>query len=55
MAMRTDLFKAVNQLNNNAESKALMNAFQIVNNAREMRLAFVLTIQARSHWVFFNT
>lgn len=41
MAMRTDLFKAVNQLNNNAESKALMNAFQIVNNAREMRLAFV--------------
>ena len=41
VAMRTDLFKAVNQLNNNAESKALMNAFQMVNNAREMRLAFV--------------
>ena len=41
VAMRADLFKAVNQLNNNAESKALMNAFQMVNNAREMRLAFV--------------
>jgi len=41
VAMRTDLFKAVNQLDNNAESKALMNAFQMVNNAREMRLAFV--------------
>ena len=41
VAMRTDLFKAVNQLNNNAESKALMSAFQMVNNAREMRLAFV--------------
>ena len=41
VAMRMDLFKAVNQLNNNAESKALMNAFQMVNNAREMRLAFV--------------
>ncbi len=41
VAMRADLFKAVNQLNNNAESKALMNAFQMINNAREMRLAFV--------------
>lgn len=41
VAMRADLFKAVNQLNNNAESEALMNAFQMVNNAREMRLAFV--------------
>jgi Protein of unknown function (DUF4239) len=41
VAMRNDLFKAVNHLNNNAESKTLMNAFQMVNNAREMRLAFV--------------
>jgi hypothetical protein len=39
-AMRADLFKAVNQLNNNAESKVLMNAFQIVNNARSIRLAY---------------
>lgn len=41
VAMRAELFRAANQLNNNAESKALMSAFQMVNNAREMRLAFV--------------
>jgi hypothetical protein len=40
IAMRSDLFKAANQLNNNAESKALMNVFQTVNNARSMRLAY---------------
>jgi hypothetical protein len=40
IAMRADVFKAVNQLNNNAESKVLMNAFQIVNNARSIRLAY---------------
>lgn len=41
VVMRADLFRAANQLNNNAQSKVLMNAFQMVNNAREMRLAFV--------------
>ena len=41
VAMRAELFRVANQLNNNAESKALMSAFQLVNNAREMRLAFV--------------
>jgi hypothetical protein len=40
IAMRSDLFKAANQLNNNAESKVLMNAFQTVNNARSIRLAY---------------
>ena len=39
IAMRADLFKAANELNNNAESKVLMNAFQTVNNARSIRLA----------------
>ena len=40
IAMRSDLFKAANQLNNNAEAKVLMNAFQTVNNARSIRLAY---------------
>ena len=40
IVMRSDLFKAANQLNNNAESKVLMNAFQTVNNARSIRLAY---------------
>ena len=39
IAMRSDVFKAANELNNNAESKVLMNAFQTVNNARSIRLA----------------
>jgi hypothetical protein len=39
IAMRSDVFKAANELNNNAESKVLMNAFQAVNNARSIRLA----------------
>ena len=39
--MRSDLFKAANQLNNNVESKVLMNAFQAVDNARGIRLAYV--------------
>ena len=39
VVMRSDLFKAANQLNNNAEAKVLMNAFQTVNNARSIRLA----------------
>ena len=39
ITMRSDVFKAANQLNNNAESKVLMNAFQTVNNARSIRLA----------------
>jgi hypothetical protein len=40
IAMRSDVFKAANELNNNAESKVLMNAFQTVNNARSIRLAY---------------
>jgi hypothetical protein len=40
IAMRSDVFKAANELNNNAESKVLMNAFQTVNNARGIRLAY---------------
>ena len=40
IVMRSDLFKAANQLNNNAESKVLINAFETVNNARSIRLAY---------------
>ncbi len=39
--MRSDFFKAANQLNNNAESKILIHAFQTVDDARNMRLAYV--------------
>ena len=41
IAMRSDFFKAANQLNNNAESKILIHAFQTVDDARGMRLAYV--------------
>jgi len=41
IAMRSDFFKAANQLNNNAESKILIHAFQTVDNARGTRLAYV--------------
>ena len=41
IAMRSDFFKAANQLNNNAESKILIHAFQTVDDARNMRLAYV--------------
>ena len=41
IAMRSDFFKAANQLNNNAESKILIHAFQTVDNARGIRLAYV--------------
>ncbi len=40
IAMRAATFKAVNTLPNRAESKALLNAFNSVNSAREMRLAY---------------
>lgn len=39
--LRSNVFQAVNLLNNNAESKALMNAIQIVNDGRKARLSFV--------------
>ncbi len=38
--LRTDIFKAVNIASDKAESKALLNAFYTVNNARESRLAY---------------
>lgn len=38
--MRTEIFKAVNALSNDAESKALLNAYYTINNAREARLAY---------------
>lgn len=40
-ALRSNVFQAVNSLDNNAESKALMNAIQIVNDGRKARLSFV--------------
>lgn len=39
--LRSQVFFAVDSLNNTAESRALFNAFQNVNSARETRLAFV--------------
>lgn len=39
--LRQATFKAVDSLGNNAESKALMNAMQLVSNGRMTRLAFV--------------
>jgi hypothetical protein len=40
-ALRSNVFQAVDSLNNNAESKALMNAIQTVNDGRKARLSFV--------------
>jgi hypothetical protein len=40
-ALRSATFKAVDSLNNNAESKALMTAIQAVNDGRKARLSFV--------------
>lgn len=39
--LRSQVFLAVNALENTAESRALFNAFQTANSARETRLAFV--------------
>ena len=39
--LRSSTFQAVNSLNNNAESKALMHAVEIVNDSRKARLSFV--------------
>jgi hypothetical protein len=39
--LRQATFKAVDSLGNNAESKALMNAMQLVSSGRMTRLAFV--------------
>lgn len=40
IALRATTFKAANMLPDKAESKALLNAFNLVNSAREMRLAY---------------
>lgn len=40
IAMRADIFKAANLLSDKAESKALLNTFYTINNARETRLAY---------------
>jgi hypothetical protein len=40
-ALRSATFKAVDSLDNNAESKALMTAMQTVNDGRKARLSFV--------------
>lgn len=40
-ALRSATFRAVDSLNNNAESKALMTAMQTVNDGRKARLSFV--------------
>jgi hypothetical protein len=40
-ALRSSTFQAINLLNNNAESKALMHAVEIVNDSRKARLSFV--------------
>lgn len=37
---RTEIFKASNMISDKAESKALLNAFFSINNARETRLAY---------------
>ncbi|QWE10200.1 DUF4239 domain-containing protein [Polynucleobacter sp. es-EL-1] len=39
--LRSQVFSAVDSLQNTAESRALFNAFQTINTARETRLAFV--------------
>lgn len=39
--LRSQVFEAVDSLKNSAESRALFNAFQTINTARETRLAFV--------------
>lgn len=39
--LRSSTFQAINSLNNNAESKALMHAVEIVNDSRKARLSFV--------------
>jgi len=39
--LRSSTFQAINLLNNNAESKALMHAIEIVNDSRKARLSFV--------------
>jgi hypothetical protein len=39
--LRSATFQAINSLNNNAESKALMHAIEIVNDSRKARLSFV--------------
>jgi hypothetical protein len=40
VAMRATTFKAANMLPDKAESKALLSAFNLVNSARETRLAY---------------
>ena len=40
ITMRAAIFKTANMLSDKAESKALLSAFNTVNNAREMRLAY---------------
>ncbi len=40
VAMRAAIFKTANMLPDKAESKALLSAFNTVNNARETRLAY---------------
>ena len=39
--LRSTTFLAINSLNNNAESKALFHAIEIVNDSRKARLSFV--------------
>lgn len=39
--LRSNAFQAIDSLNNNAESKALMHAIQTVNDGRKARLSFV--------------
>ena len=40
IAMRAAIFKTANMLSDKAESKALLSAFNLVNSARETRLAY---------------
>jgi hypothetical protein len=40
VAMRAAIFKTANLLSDKVESNALLNAFNLVNSAREMRLAY---------------
>lgn len=40
ISMRSDIFMAVNLLSDKVESKALLNAYYTINNAREARLAY---------------
>jgi hypothetical protein len=39
--LRSATFQAINSLNNNAESKALMHAIEKVNDSRKARLSFI--------------